>query len=520
MPEKFLDILKVELFINSILYLHYIFVFIDNKFTNYHHSTMYILLLLFIFILRSLTWLYENFGVLTIEQLLFHIGSGQNNLGQNAINQALFKSYFISVCESLIIFLVLYATVYFLNLKKYIQNFPKYIKVLIVTAGAVYCLIAVERQIKVYDFLLSRFGEDVFQKLYAKPEIKNYTLVGQKRNLIVVFVESMEWSFLDSSFIDQRLNNMFNEIPGEEVHEFSQASGTGWSLAGMISSNCALPVMPYVENSLSGNRPRTKVLENAICIGDILKLNNYTQAFFVGSDASFGWMDKFYTSHGFDLVVGKNELIKQGVAKNLMTSWDEGAHDDTVLESAFEQIQKYHQNNNLFNVNISLVDNHLPNGIHSSRCTKEERDMKHRGAILCSSRAVNAFAMKLKKSGILNNTVLVVMGDHLYPNVTIDDKKILGDRYIYFKISTPDVWPKARQQMTHFDLPATLLQVMGFAVDPRKPFGLGYSIFMEDKNTWIEHYELLKSKKLLNKSDYYYTLWGAIPKKNNIPTLY
>lgn len=468
---------------------------------------MYSVLFILILVVRTIGWIDHNFGDLTVEQILFHIQTNQGGFAQNPIDQTLLKSYVFSLAGSLVTFLALSALIYFLKLKKRFLSAPQSVRAILTVCALVLCVVMIERQIKFLGYLKTYYGEDIFSRVYVAPDPHNYNPPENAKNLVIVYVESMERTYFDPLLFDTRIAELYHELPGVEVLGFKQAPGTHWSLAGMISSSCGLPLKSFVGNNLDKNGWHHQVLPGAICLGDILQDAGYTQSFFVGSDVRFGGMDKFYLTHGFELVIGREQWRERGLSPDLMTSWDAGPHDDTVLENALLHIKTQHQQNIRFNVNISLVDNHAPMGIHSPRCTDEERHMGHRGAILCSGRAVNRFVRGLEQAGVLKDTVLIVMGDHLLPSILIDGNRLPGEREIYFKIHSPDPLPPARMGMTHFDVPATVLEVLGLSIDSGQRFGLGSSVFRESQDLWDRLAQKVLSHEILNSSDLYWSLW-------------
>ena len=106
----------------------------------------------------------------------------------------------------------------------------------------------------------------------------------------------------------------------------------------------------------------------------------------------------------------------------------------------------------------------------------------------------------MEKEGILKNTTLVILGDHLAHKKYDFINKDFHDRNLYFKINTNKNF--TRKLMNHFDVAPTILDELGILPKDNPRFGFGVSLFNNDVNSsYDRHYKSVMNKNIL--SDFY-----------------
>lgn len=106
----------------------------------------------------------------------------------------------------------------------------------------------------------------------------------------------------------------------------------------------------------------------------------------------------------------------------------------------------------------------------------------------------------LDNEKILDNTVVIVMGDHLAYDMLIKLHREHKSRNIYFKINSSKKF--TRDKINHFDIAPTILQEMGFLSSNNTRFGFGISLFNDNsKYNYNDHYKSVMDKNIL--SDFY-----------------
>jgi phosphoglycerol transferase len=283
----------------------------------------------------------------------------------------------------------------------------------------------------------------------------------RKRNLLLVYAESLEASFSQGAFSGHALLAPLDEdkLPGLSFPLFLQAPGTGWTIAGMVASQCGVPLKPlgvFGENLLgemaSGFLPRAR------CLGDVLKDSGYRNVFLGGASAAFAGKARFLRTHGYDEVRGREDWAAAHPAL-AMNDW--GADDDFLFDQALQRLRELKATGQPFNLTLLTLGLHPPAGYLSPRCERPHGDM--RDAVLCTAALIRRFLDAAHEQHLLDDTVVLVVGDHLSARSELSPGlQTVDDRTIYNRLSTPEPVVANRAKIDHFDLYPTLLAALGF----------------------------------------------------------
>lgn len=478
------------------------------------------LIYLSIFLIDLKFWISNSFGErVKADNLISHILSGPTEL--LGADDSLITSFFSAtiVMPALNYALILYLC--YLVTRDSFPNENSYIKSKTLTKT----LLLIKKIItRLYDFLFKKFttpilllfsilyfahgldvisflqtlsGKDFFSEAYATPNIKAFPSPVKKKNLIVLYIESLEQNLRNSSIHGVNLIEPIDNLSGFTIPYFTSAPGTGWSIAGMVASQCSIPTIPYLKVGAHAKN----FLPGAICLGDILARDGYEQYFLSGPDLQFAGMDKFYKDHGYQHAMGKSEWREKKLDSTLFTSWGSGIHDDTLLEEAKKIIIQMKSAHKTYNLTLITTDSHASKGTPSTHCSKQEKASGFRGAFQCTSKFVANFINELKKENLLNDTVVVIMGDHPFLNNEKQSAFFPDPRYIYIKFITNDNIRPLRDKMTHFDVAPSILELLGYINSSNPRFGLGFSLFSKvDALQFNQHFELVTANKIINQS--------------------
>lgn len=301
------------------------------------------------------------------------------------------------------------------------------------------------------------YRRDLNQALVQAPLTPART--GKLKSVVYLYGESLEGTYLNEQVFPGLTPNL-NALRQQSLslEGIRQAPFTGWTIAGIIASQCAFPALGEQKHTLA--TPTAGV----ICLGDILKHNGYTLSYFNGADLSFAGKDHFFHSHGYDKVWGKQELLKQLPEGREMSDW--GVYDDDLfaaLESEFDRLLAQDQP---FFLAALTVDTHPPYGYENPYCRKlkpyGDGQDKMLNAVHCSDQLVGMFIKHLQARG--RDDVLIVVGsDHL----------LAGKRAYFQDAPRHDLWmvhgkgvraQNIQREGTTFDIAPTLLSLMGLDV--------------------------------------------------------
>lgn len=309
----------------------------------------------------------------------------------------------------------------------------------------------------------SRDGDPDFAAYYKEP---SKTIPNPKMNLVYIYGESLERTYFD----DQAFPNLTPELgslknEGIDFSHTMQLPGTDYTIAGMVASQCGIPLFAPFEGNASASL--SSFFPQNICLGDILKNSGYENYFIQGANLRFAGKDVFLKSHGFDYLYGAEELKTTVADPNYKNDW--GYYDDTVLDEAWKKFESLSQEGKRFSLFTLTVDTHHPDGFISRSCNRKKYEIGGKtnqsfSAVTCSQENIAEFINKIKASPYFKNTIIVVSSDHLAMKNTAWDYLNKQDRSnLFFVIrgDQPDEQDVVAVKRNTMDNGATVLDLLG-----------------------------------------------------------
>ena len=321
-----------------------------------------------------------------------------------------------------------------------------------------------------------------FLEYYQTPSLQ--ALSDKHPNLVYIFAESFETTYFDEKIFPSLVTQL-RDLKEQSIYfsDIRQALGTSWTIAGMTSVMCGLPLVTPSTNAHSpqGNSmsKMSSFYSGATCLSDLLQKEGYTLSYRSGSSLAFAGVDKLYKTHHFSDVKGVKEL--KNVIKNPSYKNPWGLYDDTLLDIAFNDFKKFSSSKRKFAMFLSTMDTHHPYGHVSKSCQRQvykEGDNSMLNAVACSDELIVKFIKQIQNSSYGKNTVIVVGSDHLaMHNMAIDDLT-KGERRDLFMILPPSLQDAQTitKPATTLDIGATILPFLGY----KAQLGLGRDILSEE----------------------------------------
>lgn len=308
----------------------------------------------------------------------------------------------------------------------------------------------------------SRDGDPDFTAYYKEPA---KTIPNPKLNLVYIYGESLERTYFDNDAFPNLTPDLGAlKSEGLDFSHTAQLPGTDYTIAGMVASQCGIPLFAPFEGNASASM--SSFFPQNICLGDILKNSGYENYFMQGANLRFAGKDVFLKSHGFEHLYGAEELKTTVADPTYRNDW--GFYDDTVLDETWKKFEELSQSGKRFSLFALTVDTHHPDGFISRTCQRKRYDINGKAnqsfsAVTCSQEHIAALINKIKASPYFKNTVVVVSSDHLAMKNSAWDALNKQDRSNLFFVlrgdqPQQDVIATKRNTM---DNGATVLDIMG-----------------------------------------------------------
>lgn len=430
------------------------------------------LLALTCFLLATAGWIRFRFGEVTLEQILMNL-PGQ---GEGAGNPSLVREG-IEVCLGTPLLLT-GLTVLVARLRKRGGTQPGDRRLGLHAVAFAAALTVFLTVAGVPQYASALLGNDSIARYYQRPAIAE--VPSQRRNLVTIYIESGENTFADKAVFGENLiADLDRATTGWARHDgLQQYPGGGWTMAGLVSTECGIPLKSrLLLDGMNLNNFGEEVgnyLPGATCLGDILSAQGYTNVFLGGANSHFAGKDKFFHGHGYDRVAGLEQWESEGEKRSEVSVW--GLSDRRLFAKAEKTIDGLRDAGAPFNLTLLTLDTHEPGGVFPSCTTRDEIAMTT--AIKCSMRALAGFLEHLKVEGFLEDTVVVVMGDHLKATSEggyfKDELEGTPDRTIIYRAWSPDRVEFNRDRTDQLSVLPTTLELLGFGLAEGRA-GLGIS---------------------------------------------
>ncbi len=480
-----------------------------------------VFLLLTILMICAVIWRGIAFNTVDFEQLLYNLMSPSKGANNEVLFQFLWKIVPITLILSFVLSTIL------ITLKtddeetqnkrskgKAFINFidRNYMKITLtfMLLAAVFTFV----HIGGVSYLKHQFIDksEFYETEYVDPKEVKLSFPKEKRNLIYIFCESMENSFMSSEYGGAQEENYIPELTKlmEENTSFYNTDVSNgaevtyncdWTVAAMTAHTSAIPlVLPVGENEES----YTQFLPGVTNLGDILKAQGYNQELIIGSDVSFGGRDNLFKVHGQYEIFDYYTAIERGyIPEDYYEFW--GYEDKKLFEYAKTEIMNQYAKGAPFNVTLLTVDTHFIEGYQCEDCL-EVYDDPYLNTLNCSSKKIYEFVEWVKGQEFYDNTTIVIAGDHL--NMGGDYTGKIDREYhrtTYFTIVNPAIEYQGNGEHLYstLDYFPTTLAALGVEIEGNR-LGLGTNLFATEVDTLCDKYGYEGLHEELSKSSDYY----------------
>jgi phosphoglycerol transferase len=479
------------------------------------------------FLLCQSRWLEKNFGHVGLDQIFYHLKFGGDNLlsADHKIVLSFIKWCLLLPCLFSLFTILFERTVWSIRVRGWkatAERIKASLNAYVIpplrligrmTSGKAPLLLILVAllywagKVSAIGYVKSYFGEDYFRSHYVPPAGVKAEALGERKNLVLIYVESLETTYGNRSIFGRNLLSSLDKLNGVSFTKYEQVPGTSWTIAGITATQCGIPLksVSVYDGNQNGERSTT-FLPGAVCLGDILKSYGYKNVFLGGASLEFAGKGKFLENHGYSERYGREEWVAAGNNSADMSGW--GLYDDKLFENAKFKLKELHDAGRPFNLTILTVDMHHPQGTSSAYCA-EQYSEAFQDIVECTANLVANFVQYIKANNYLQDTNVVILGDHLAMTNSVADKlKRAPHRYVYNSFISDHPLKKNREEIVHFDLFPTILAFLGIEV-PQGRLALGYSASGSQEQKPPSDRIKGMNDSLLNRSDIYSALWES-----------
>lgn len=232
---------------------------------------------------------------------------------------------------------------------------------------------------------------------YVDPNNIEVEFPSQKRNLIYIYLESMESSYTSVSMggcMNQNLipeltklcNQNINFSSSSEVGGYHMVRGSDHTIHSIVAQTTGLPLKYF--DAVSEYKYE-RFLPGVTSLGEILESQGYKNYFMIGSDKKFGGRSNYLTEHGDYSIFDYYSALDKGLIPNgYYEGW--GYEDKLLFEFAKKKLLEISEEDNPFNFNMLTCDTHFQDGYKCEKCSNKYVT-QYENVIACSSKQVYEF---------------------------------------------------------------------------------------------------------------------------------
>ena len=356
---------------------------------------------------------------------------------------------------------------------------------------------------------------EFYRENYVHPDSVKIIAQDEPKNLVVIFLESMEKNFArHTPEIVSLEKSALDFLPGGQ-----NVSGTSWTIAGITGKLCGIPLnMPMGIDEYLGKLPT--YVPYAKCLMDVLADKGYNQLFAQGTSGEFTQKRAFWKAHGniesHDIEYYKS---KGKIPEDYLVFW--GFEDRKLYRLAKEELDSLASLNKPFAFYMLTIDTHQPRGWLDDSCRIALKnvgitDIKLNHfpeALRCASMQLESFVNWMREQPWFERTVIFVMGDHTSPFLSIkaglpQSENLYWTNFVINAPANNEIAYRQGRIYSSLDMFPTILESMGFELE-NHAIALGRSLYA-DLPTLLEKYGQKTLDSLLRERSiqYDYFLMG------------
>lgn len=445
----------------------------------------------------AINWMFDTWNNLTMDELMYQLNAPFDGTNLDMVMDFVYRC--VPPAVLVLIFIIVLLISFRKNKKIYHLLVVLSLIGFLLLAGIQIYLALKHLDVENYSKTQDEYTEYVNDNYIDAGDV-NIVFPERKRNLIYIFLESMEVTYADKGNGGAFDQNYIQELTmlAQENEDFSGTDAalnggysmpaTTWTMGAMFAQTSGFPLSISQEDTEDMGEG-TSFMPDIISIGDILDKEGYTQVLHIGSDANFGGRKAYFTEHGDYAMKDYYYAREKGKFPEDYYVWW-GYEDARLFEYAKEELLELAEGEEPFNFTMLTVDTHFEDGYVCADCPDRYGENQYANVLACSSKKVSEFVKWIQQQDFYENTTIVISGDH--PTMDRDFCANIDQNYIrkvyttYINSAVEPFDGSVRRDYTTFDHFPTTLASLGATIEGDR-LGLGTNLF-SSKPTLSEQY--------------------------------
>lgn len=453
---------------------------------------LFVLFSLLLFVTQR--WMFTTWNSLSIDEIIFHLNASLDGTSPEMIHTYIFK-YGIFALLGFAAFVI---SMILTRRSRFQRVLAVFLWIALSIGLIEFSGYDTDRKIGLRDYILEAISPvdtvatgDFIRDHYVDAGTATITFPKEKRNLIYIYLESMEMTYADQKSGGAFEQNVIPELTklGKEGEDFSGDStqlnggislpGSTWTIGALFAQTSGMPLKMPAALHQEVSHLQKDFFSSLTVLGDVLEQQGYQQVFMIGSDAEFGGRRSYYSSHGdYEICdyswAQKNKIIPE----DYYVFW--GFEDEILFEAAKNKLLELASGHQPFNFSLLTVDTHFEDGYVCDLCQDKFGDNQYANVMACSSKQVYSFVRWIQKQDFYDNTTIVLCGDH--PTMDVDFCQDVPETYqrrVFLSILNSAVEPvdkSRRREFSTMDMYPTTLAALGVNIKGNR-LGLGTNLF-------------------------------------------
>lgn len=373
---------------------------------------------------------------------------------------------------------------------------------------------------------------DTIATRYVDPAAQRFEQSGSPPDLLIVFIESLDERYAEPSrpqgaalaeLADWRSH-------GRRFGEMRTLGGSSWTVGGLFSALCGVPLQPVGLMSRHALEYSTRFFDGGACLTDVLARQGWELSFYGGASLKFAGKGLFMARHHVGRRFGREQWQQQGVPVPA-EGW--GLLDAALTEQAWADMQRPREGNKPRASLLLTVNTHGPSGTADPGCGQSEdgelsTDEQMARALACTDHVVAKLARRFAAQADGRRKLVWIMGDHVGPTPLLFDgtDEQWRQRGLFHALARFDgqgraePLPPARpRSFSHLDVLPTLAEALGLRWQPQSHrLGLGVSLLADEQPpTLLEQQGFERSNaQLACPSPLFHRLWVDRPQAEGV----